>query len=254
MPNRYPFFDPPRFEAAPPPRPFLRYICFGVAAFCFGWAGFLFLDQYLHQQEAGELFKQSVRAAKRQPASINKNRKRIEGPIAKLEISRLDVSGFVEDGFDAATLQRAIGHLPESARPGEPGNIVMAAHRDTFFAGLRGVRVGDVIQLQAVDGRAFRYAVSKVFVVSRDDPSAMEQHPPQAGGGASQSLLTLITCYPFHYIGNAPDRFVVQARPIEARGYSGTGKAVIWRQRAVRQYPPQVSKNFRNAPVAQGMQ
>jgi sortase A len=100
-------------------------------------------------------------------------------------------------------LRRALGHLPRSARPGEDGNIVLAGHRDTFFRALEGVQVGEELQLDSAAGRD-HYRVEWAAVV---EPRQIAITQP-----SGYPALTLVTCYPFHYIGSAPYRFVVRAR------------------------------------------
>ena len=100
-------------------------------------------------------------------------------------------------------LKRAVGHIADTALPGNTGNVVLAGHRDTFFRPLRDLRVGDAITLKTRRGD-FDYVVESTFVVAPTDVWVLE-----ARGGR---ILTLITCYPFSYIGPAPDRFIVRAR------------------------------------------
>ena len=123
--------------------------------------------------------------------------------IGRLEIPRLNVSVVVMDGDDDATLARAVGHLPGTAFPWEPGNVVMAGHRDTFFRPLRNLRQGDEIRLTTPHGQ-FAYRVIGMDIVEPDDVSVLAPTPLPS--------LTLITCYPFVYVGSAPQRFIVHAR------------------------------------------
>ena len=125
--------------------------------------------------------------------------------MGSIEISRLNLSAMVFEGTSDGTLARGVGHLTGSAPPGEPGNLVLAGHRDTFFRKLRGIREGDAITVNAPEGE-FEYVVESTAVVS---PDATEVLRP--GNGAT---LTLITCYPFRFIGSAPDRFIVRARKV----------------------------------------
>lgn len=183
-------------------RLWIRWVSLGVATMCFLWTGWFRLDQYLHQMYAAEVFESA--------ATDDTTREETDlahGPLARLEIARLGVSGYVLEGFDADTLRRAIGHSPASARPGEPGNVVLAAHRDTFFSGLRDVRKGDVIDLQARGGRTLHYRVTNVFITDPTDVRVMNPTP-------GRNLLTLITCYPFQFVGSAPQRLIVQAQPV----------------------------------------
>jgi sortase A len=122
--------------------------------------------------------------------------------LGRIEIPRLRLSVMTREGADAATLRRAVGHVPSTALPGEPGNAAFAGHRDTFFRKLRDVRKGDEIVFTAPGG-THRYVVNDLRVVPPSDVSVLEPtgHP----------VLTLVTCYPFNYIGSAPDRFIVRA-------------------------------------------
>ena len=101
------------------------------------------------------------------------------------------------------TLGSGVGHVASTAFPGERGNVGLAGHRDTYFRALAKTKQGDRIVLRTPDG-AFRYVVESVLIV-----------PPKRGdllARGHDARLTLVTCYPFHYVGPAPKRFVVQAR------------------------------------------
>ena len=122
--------------------------------------------------------------------------------IGRLEIPRLKLSVMVVDGDDRGTLQSAAGHLPDTPLPWEFGNSAVAAHRDSFFRPLAAVKPNDRLVLTTPHG-TFRYAVSKIRVVDPNDLSVLAQ--------TGRSSLTLVTCYPFSYVGRAPRRFVVRA-------------------------------------------
>jgi sortase A len=127
----------------------------------------------------------------------------VHGLIGRLEIPRLDVSVMVMEGDDEATLARAVGHLRDSAFPWERGNAVIAGHRDTFFRPLKNVREGDEIRMTTARG-VFDYRVIRTEIVEPDDLSVLAPTPVRS--------LTLVTCYPFYYIGSAPQRFIIHAR------------------------------------------
>jgi sortase A len=127
--------------------------------------------------------------------------------IGRLEIPRLGLSVVVLEGSDAGTLRLGVGRLPNSALPGDPGNVVLAGHRDTFFRSLREIRPGDRISLRTPEG-TFPYTVDWTTVVNPTDTSVLLPTPAPS--------LTLVTCYPFYYIGSAPRRFIVRARPPQA--------------------------------------
>jgi sortase A len=124
--------------------------------------------------------------------------------IGELEIPRLQVSVMVFEGDDAEILMRGAGHIPGTAL--RSGNIGIAAHRDTFFRGLGGVHANDVISLKTPAGTS-RYAVTETKIVQPSDIGVLAR--------ARGRDLTLVTCYPFYYVGSAPERFIVHAHKIE---------------------------------------
>ena len=132
--------------------------------------------------------------------------------VGRVAIPRVGVSAIVREGDDATTLHRAVGHIPGTALPGSNGNAAIAGHRDTFFRGLRNIRKGDEIVLSTAGGD-LHYVVRDTRIV---DPSEVSVLAPTQG-----PVLTLVTCYPFNYIGAAPRRFIVQAERTENR--RGTG-------------------------------
>lgn len=122
--------------------------------------------------------------------------------VGRLEIPRLAMKSVIFEGTDEDVLQRGVGHLPGSPLPGE-GNVVVAGHRDTFFRPLRNIRPRDVITVTTDQGTR-RYTVESTAIVNPEETGVLED--------TSGSTLTLITCYPFRYIGHAPQRFVVRGR------------------------------------------
>jgi sortase A len=110
----------------------------------------------------------------------------------------------VREGVDATSLRKAAGHLPSSALPGETGNFVVLGHRDTFFRPLRGIAQGDPIRVRTRSG-SFQYVVDSIQVVEPEQSLEFPRDMPAAS-------ITLITCFPFDYVGPAPRRFVVRAR------------------------------------------
>ena len=127
--------------------------------------------------------------------------------IGRLEIPRLKLAVMVREGADESTLSRAVGHIPGTALPGRIGNVGLAGHRDTFFRKLRNIRANDTIELQTTGG-TYRYIVQSTRIVTPRDVSVLK-----ASGGET---LTLVTCYPFYYVGSAPKRFIVHATQIAA--------------------------------------
>jgi sortase A len=178
------------------------------------WSAWVFVDAIRSQEAARRSLESagSVGAAAPEPASATADRPILPGSaVATLNIPRIRLSTVVLHGSDARTLRRGPGHLERTALPGEPGNIVIAGHRDTFFRPLRQIAVGDSVVLESSRGR-FEYRVSSLDVVKSDDVSVLEQ------GG--EDLLTLITCYPFNLVGSAPDRFVARATRVTRPGTS----------------------------------
>ena len=122
--------------------------------------------------------------------------------IGRLEIPRVHLSVMVVDGDDVATLKIAAGHLPDTPLPWEFGNSAVAAHRDSFFRPLSEIKLNDRLVLMTPHGE-FHYAVASLRVVEPNDLTALAQ--------TGRSSLTLVTCYPFSYVGRAPKRFIVRA-------------------------------------------
>lgn len=125
--------------------------------------------------------------------------------LGLIEIPRLDTSAIVEEGVSTLTLWKAVGHLPGTALPGQPGNAVLAGHRDTYFSGLGDLKAGDLLNYKS-PAATYSYRVESTRIVEPDDDSVLRN--------SKDATLTLITCYPFHYIGSAPQRYVVTAREV----------------------------------------
>jgi sortase A len=123
--------------------------------------------------------------------------------IGRIEIPRLQLSAVVIEGVDSNTLRHAVGHIPGTALPGEIGNIALAAHRDSFFRKLGRLHDGDEIVLATAHG-TFNYHVAHIGIVTPSDTTVLAQ--------SDQPALTLVTCFPFRFIGPAPDRYIVTAR------------------------------------------
>lgn len=129
--------------------------------------------------------------------------------IGRVEIPRLDVAAIIRAGSDARTLQLAVGHIPGTALPGDRGNVALAGHRDTFFRRLKNIRPDDEIRIVTPDG-VFEYRVERTLIVNPKDVWVLDR--------TSAGTLTLVTCYPFSYVGAAPQRFIVRAALTSPRG------------------------------------
>jgi sortase A len=123
-------------------------------------------------------------------------------PVAMLSLARLNIRVPVFEGTDNLSLNRGVGWVAGTARPGEGGNVAIAGHRDGFFRALKDVALGDRIELTTTSG-AVTYAVDRVQIVTPENVGVLRSR--------SAPSLTLVTCYPFYFIGDAPQRFIVQA-------------------------------------------
>jgi len=122
--------------------------------------------------------------------------------VGRIEVPRLRLSALVREGVDVRTLRGSVGHVPGTALPGRRGYTAFAAHRDTFFGPLKGIRTGDEV-IVTTPGAVHHYAVTGTRIVDPSDVSVLRQ--------SDDGRLTLVTCYPFDYVGSAPKRFIVQA-------------------------------------------
>ncbi len=132
--------------------------------------------------------------------------------LGRMEIPKLGISVMVLEGDGDDVLRKAVGHVPTTALPGGPGNVVIAGHRDTFFRALRRIRKDDDIIFTTTQG-IYNYHVGSIEKVGPQDVQVLDASP--------QPTLTLVTCYPFDYIGPAPERFVVQATETQSPEIGG---------------------------------
>jgi LPXTG-site transpeptidase (sortase) family protein len=122
--------------------------------------------------------------------------------VARLEMPSVTLSTTVLEGTDDRTLSRGSGHIEDTPFPGQAGNIGIAGHRDTVFRPLRNIHLGDALNLTTAD-RVYHYKISKTLIVGPDDVYVLDP--------TAYPTLTLVTCYPFEFVGHAPRRFIVQA-------------------------------------------
>jgi sortase A len=171
----------------------------GLGVLNLGYASFVFLDAHHYQ---------AVQSKKLESASLPSIPHDLtDGEmLGEIQVPRLHLHALVAQGDSSSTLRRAVGHLSESPLPGETGNVTLAGHRDTFFRPLRDIRVGDEIRFKTRQ-RSFVYRVESIEVVSPADTSVLNS--------STGHYLTLLTCFPIHYIGPAPKRLVVRAREVE---------------------------------------
>jgi sortase A len=177
---------------------FSRFLFLLIGLGALGYTGWFYFDQYWHQRRTSQAFdraRTSVIAPKfAQPFP------------ARLTIDRLHLTTMVEEGVGAATLRRAAGHIPSTALPGDSGNVGLAGHRDTLFRSLRGIRKNDRIVISTLSNE-YEYEVTATAIVNPNNVAVLAPTP-------GENTLTLVTCYPFYYVGSAPDRFIVKARQV----------------------------------------
>jgi len=123
------------------------------------------------------------------------------GLVGRVEIPRLRLSAVIFEGTDEPVLSQGVGHLTGSALPGPAGNVVLAGHRDSFFRALRNIRKGDTVEVTTTQGSR-SYTIETTRIIEPTEVSVLE--PTRA------PTLTLVTCYPFYYVGHAPERFIVR--------------------------------------------
>jgi sortase A len=147
--------------------------------------------------------------------------------VARLDAPSVHLSATVLEGSDDGTLARGAGHIEDTAFPGQPGNVGIAGHRDTTFRAVRNLQVGDPLELTTGDS-IYRYSITKAFIVEPEDVYVLDP--------GDRPMLTLVTCYPFTFIGHAPHRYILQAvlvdqeartipdAPVPARGAGKAGQ------------------------------
>ena len=191
-------------------RGFFLLVGFGAV----GYVASVYAESYIHQADESRNFEralaQSPALARTSVAEMSVTdpamKPRRGSMIGKIWIPRLGITAIVDEGINRKTLAVSVGHIPSTALPGQSGNVGIAGHRDTFFRSLRKVQRDDLITFTTLRGD-YRYRVVSIKVVGPNDVAVLE-----SDGGAE--ILTLVTCYPFYYVGSAPDRFIVRAERI----------------------------------------
>ncbi len=187
-----------------------RNIFFILGILTLSYVSYALIDARFYQAEQARRFDQTLKETKvvRIESTTVPNIEipvREGDPLGRIEISRVGLKAMVQEGIDEKTLRHAVGHIPGTSLPGQRGNVAMAGHRDTFFRELRNVRQDDEIILTTLNG-SHSYRVKSTRVV---EPEATE-----VLNAADEDILTLVTCYPFNFIGSAPQRFIVRAHKI----------------------------------------
>jgi len=161
-----------------------------------GYCGFVLLDTWIFQRQESAALEQFV------PDSANLPAVASDGLIGRMDVVSLGVTVMVVEGTSDKALRRAVGHIAGTAMPGQAGNIGIAGHRDTFFRPLRNIHTDDLITLTTPGGE-YRYRVVSTKVVHPENVEVLNSD--------GDEILTLVTCYPFYFLGSAPERFIVRA-------------------------------------------
>jgi len=212
----------------------LEIVCWCVAAVALGAYALVYLDRSLYQAYQQWSFQQAL---ERKPANVpgflahivrsgtgardsaepggtfgelhpaskpavTKPPLKPGSPIGRIEIERVGLQAIIVESTTPEALRRAVGHVEGTALPGEDGNAALAGHRDTFFRGLRDVRLNDIIRIDTLDG-SWEYRVESIRVVDPENVEVLK--------ASASPMLTLVTCYPFNAVGPAPRRYIVQA-------------------------------------------
>jgi sortase A len=196
-----------------------RQIFFIIGILALGYVGFVLLDAKLYQAYQTWRFQQELKSLEPSigtsdnlpPVPVKANRVKVEGhgvagregsPLGQIDISTIGLTAMILEGTDDGTLRRAVGHIPGTALPGQSGNVAIAGHRDTFFRPLRNIHKDDEITLTTLNG-SYRYRVDSTKVVGPEGIGVLYD--------SGEAILTLVTCYPFNFVGAAPQRFIVRA-------------------------------------------
>lgn len=199
---------PPHADGPPPRRGLARLerLLLLIGVVCLGAWMYVSLEAALYQRledrELDAVLRSRTPAAATTSSPGAPTRLPAGTVIGRVEIPRLGVSTIVRAGTDARTLRLAVGHIDGTALPGDAGNVGLAGHRDTFFRRLRDIRHGDQIRV-VTPGGTFTYRVARTDIVWPADVWVLDD--------TGDPVLTLVTCYPFTFVGSAPQRFVVRA-------------------------------------------
>jgi len=183
-------------------------VCLGAVAYAYFAARFTAVEENRRLDEAVRARQRRAEAtdsfASFAPRATNPAAPKLEegALVGRLDIPRIGISSIVLEGVEPATLRRGVGHIPGTGLPFQQGNVGIAGHRDSFFRALKDVDKDDLIEL-TTPAATYRYRVEWTRIVEPEETAVL------ADPGAP--ALTLVTCYPFYYIGSAPERFVVRA-------------------------------------------
>lgn len=203
-----------------------RFFFLVVGVLALSYCAIVLLDRWAFQAYQTWRFERALKEAQRSSRSIPQpaafpspaqeaaDRERAErfgidglvgSPLGRIEISSIDLTAMIMEGIDGRTLRHAVGHIPGSPLPGQRGNVALAGHRDKFFRDLRNIHKDDEITLTTLHG-TYSYRVDSTQVVEPQDVKVL--------AATANDFLTLVTCYPFYFVGPAPRRFIVRAHKI----------------------------------------
>ena len=182
-----------------------RNIFFALGILALSYVCYARLDAQRYQTEQAQRFEHELKEAPIARAARLASPVREGAPLGRIEINRVGLTAMVQEGVDEVTLRRAVGHIPGTPLPGQSGNVGLAGHRDSFFRELRQIRLDDEITLATLNG-THRYRVETTSVVAPEETEVLVD--------TGYDRLTLVTCYPFNFVGSAPKRFIVSARKI----------------------------------------
>jgi sortase A len=180
-----------------------RRVLLVCAVSLLAWCGFVLIDARIFREAEDRQLSLPPSVSVISPVAAT------AGLIGRIDIPRLALSVIVMEGTSSKTLRRAAGHISGTALPGQPGNVGISGHRDTFFRPLRNIEANDTITVTTMAGE-YRYRVRSTRIVEPDDVTVLA---PSDDPGDNETL-TLVTCYPFYFVGPAPKRFIVRAERI----------------------------------------
>jgi sortase A len=181
-----------------------RNVLLIIGLLALSYVGFALLDARLYQAEQARRFERALKETSLARAESPGIAVSEGSTLGRIEISSVGLTAMILEGVDEGTLRLAVGHIRGTPLPGQRGNVALAGHRDTFFRELRKIRVNDEITLTTLSG-SYRYRVDSTKVVKPEETEALED---------DGDILTLVTCYPFNFVGSAPRRFIVRARRV----------------------------------------
>jgi sortase A len=196
-------------------------VLFAGAVSMLAYCGFVLTDTWIFQKAERRQLERLLADRREASGAARQNASRAKpstspptvagGLIGRIDIPRLGLTAIVVEGTSRTILRRAVGHIQGTPLPGQQGNVGISGHRDTFFRPLRNIRLNDVITLTTLLGE-YRYRVVSTQIVSPYDVAVLDP--------SRNEILTLVTCYPFYFVGSAPARFIVRAERVIAAKYS----------------------------------